>query len=51
LHLLNPSTVLAARGINLDDAQRYTLLSETASAPPMILRTGSFGQNRITLRT
>ena len=31
-HLLNHSTVLAARGITLDDAQRYTLLRETASA-------------------
>ena len=31
-HLLNHPTVLAARGITLDDAQRYTLLRETASA-------------------
>jgi serine/threonine protein kinase/sugar lactone lactonase YvrE len=31
-HLLNHSSVLAARGINIDDAQRYTLLRETASA-------------------
>ena len=31
-HLLNHSSVLAARGIDIDDAQRYTLLRETASA-------------------
>ena len=31
-HLLNHPTVLAARGITLDDAQRFTLLRETASA-------------------
>jgi eukaryotic-like serine/threonine-protein kinase len=31
-HLLNHPTVLAARGITVDDAQRYTLLRETASA-------------------
>ncbi len=31
-HLLNHPTVLAARGITLDDAQRCTLLCETASA-------------------
>ena len=31
-HLLNHPSVLAARGITLDDAQRYTLLRETASA-------------------
>jgi serine/threonine protein kinase len=31
-HLLNHSSVLAARGITLDDAQRYALLRETASA-------------------
>src|SRR6202012_2886413 len=31
-HLLNHSSVLAARGITLDDAQRFTLLRETASA-------------------
>ena len=31
-HLLNHASVLAARGITLDDAQRYTLLRETASA-------------------
>ena len=30
-HLLNHSSVLAARGIDLDDAQRYTLLREAAS--------------------
>src|ERR1700753_4170627 len=30
-HLLNHSSVLAARGINLDDAQRVTLLREVAS--------------------
>jgi serine/threonine protein kinase len=31
-HLLNHPSVLAARGIILDDAQRFTLLRETASA-------------------
>jgi serine/threonine protein kinase len=31
-HLLNHSSVLAARGITLDDVQRYTLLREVASA-------------------
>jgi serine/threonine protein kinase len=31
-HLLNHPSVLVARGITLDDAQRYTLLRETASA-------------------
>ena len=31
-HLLNHPSVLAARGITLDDAQRYILLRETASA-------------------
>ncbi len=31
-HLLNHPTVLDARGITLDDAQRFTLLRETASA-------------------
>ncbi len=30
-HLLNHPTVLEARGINIDDAQRYTLLREVAS--------------------
>jgi hypothetical protein len=30
-HLLNHSTVLAARGIHIDDAQRYMLLRELAS--------------------
>jgi eukaryotic-like serine/threonine-protein kinase len=30
-HLLNHSSVLAARGITLDDAQRYSLLREVAS--------------------
>src|SRR6202795_2746510 len=30
-HLLNHSSVLEARGINIDDAQRYTLLREVAS--------------------
>ena len=30
-HLLNHPTVLAARGISVDDAQRYSLLRETAS--------------------
>lgn len=31
-HLLNEPSVLAARGITIDDAQRYGLLRETASA-------------------
>jgi hypothetical protein len=31
-HLSNHSTVLAARGITLDNAQRFSLLRETASA-------------------
>lgn len=31
-HLLNHPSVLAARGITIDDARRYTLLRETASA-------------------
>jgi serine/threonine protein kinase len=31
-HLLNHPTVLAARGITIDDAQRFTLLREVASA-------------------
>ncbi|WP_422604526.1 protein kinase domain-containing protein [Mycobacterium sp.] len=31
-HLLNHPSVLAARGITVDDAQRFTLLRETASA-------------------
>jgi serine/threonine protein kinase len=31
-HLLNHSSVLAARGITIDDVQRYTLLREAASA-------------------
>jgi eukaryotic-like serine/threonine-protein kinase len=31
-HLLNHYSVLEARGINIDDAQRYTLLREVASA-------------------
>jgi serine/threonine protein kinase len=31
-HLLNHSSIVDARGINIDDAQRYTLLRETASA-------------------
>jgi eukaryotic-like serine/threonine-protein kinase len=30
-HLLNHPSVLAARGINIDDAQRYSLLREVAS--------------------
>jgi serine/threonine protein kinase len=30
-HLLNHSSVLAARGIDIDDAQRFTLLREVAS--------------------
>jgi serine/threonine protein kinase len=30
-HLLNHSSVLAARGINIDDAQRYSLLRQAAS--------------------
>jgi serine/threonine protein kinase len=31
-HLLNHSSVLAARGIDIDDVQRFTLLREAASA-------------------
>src|SRR5271163_2566997 len=31
-HLLNHSSIVDARGINIDDAQRFTLLRETASA-------------------
>jgi serine/threonine protein kinase len=31
-HLLNNSSVLAARGISIDDAQRYELLRQTASS-------------------
>ena len=31
-HLLNHSSIVDARGINIDDAQRYALLRETASA-------------------
>ena len=31
-HLLNHPTIVDARGINIDDAQRFTLLRETASA-------------------
>ena len=31
-HLLNHRSVLEARGIDLDDAQRYSLLREVASA-------------------
>ena len=31
-HLLNHSSVLGARGIDIDDAERYTLLREVASA-------------------
>ncbi|MGH3847750.1 MAG: hypothetical protein ACRDS0_40995, partial [Pseudonocardiaceae bacterium] len=31
-HLLNHSSVLAARGIDIDDVQRYSLLREVASA-------------------
>jgi serine/threonine protein kinase len=30
-HLLNHSSVLAARGVSIDDAQRYSLLRETAA--------------------
>ncbi|HZU47126.1 MAG TPA: protein kinase [Mycobacterium sp.] len=39
-HLLNHSSVLAARGIELDDVQRYTLLREAASALAFIHKHG-----------
>ena len=39
-HLLNHPTVLAARGIEIDDAQRYTLVRETASALAFLHRHG-----------
>jgi eukaryotic-like serine/threonine-protein kinase len=39
-HLLNHGSVLAARGIEIDDAQRYTLLRETASALTFLHRHG-----------
>jgi eukaryotic-like serine/threonine-protein kinase len=39
-HLLNHPTVLEARGIDIDDAQRYTLLRETASALTFLHRHG-----------
>jgi serine/threonine protein kinase len=39
-HLLNHPTVLAARGISLDDVQRYTLLREAASGLAFLHRNG-----------
>ena len=39
-HLLNHSSVLAARGIALDDVQRYTLLREVASGLAFLHRHG-----------
>lgn len=39
-HLLNHSSVLAARGIEIDDAQRYTLLREVASGLAFVHRHG-----------
>jgi serine/threonine protein kinase len=39
-HLLNHSSVLAARGINIDDAQRYSLLREVASGLAFLHRHG-----------
>ena len=39
-HLLNHPTVLVARGIPLDDAQRYELLRESASALAFLHRHG-----------
>ncbi|MGB6209543.1 hypothetical protein [Mycobacterium sp.] len=39
-HLLNHSSVLAARGITLGDAQRYALLREVASALAFLHRHG-----------
>jgi serine/threonine protein kinase len=39
-HLLNHSSVLAARGIDIDDVQRYTLLREAASAMAFLHKHG-----------
>jgi serine/threonine protein kinase len=39
-HLLNHSSVLAARGIDLDDAQRYSLLREVASGLAFLHKQG-----------
>lgn len=39
-HLLHPPSVLQARGITLDDVQRYTLLREVASALAFLHRHG-----------
>src|SRR5262249_5777931 len=39
-HLLNHSSVLAARDINIDDVQRYTLLRECASALAFLHKNG-----------
>jgi eukaryotic-like serine/threonine-protein kinase len=39
-HLLNHPSVLAARGIDLDEAQRYTLLREVASGLAFLHRHG-----------
>lgn len=39
-HLLNHPSVLAARGINLDDVQRFTLLREVASGLAFLHRHG-----------
>jgi serine/threonine protein kinase len=41
-HLLNHPSVLAARGIAIDDAQRYTLLRETASGLAFLHKHGVF---------
>ena len=39
-HLLNHSSVLAARGIEIDDAQRYALLREVASGMAFLHKHG-----------
>jgi len=39
-HLLNHASVLAARGITIDDAQRYALLREVASALAFLHKNG-----------
>ena len=39
-HLLNEQSVLAARGINIDDAQRYALLREAASGLEFLHKIG-----------
>jgi serine/threonine protein kinase len=39
-HLLNHSSVLAARGIDVDDAQRYSLLREVASGLAILHKHG-----------